>query len=142
MSKAAWIGTGLGYTGWVLALAVVVLSSGDTGALLDAVLPALVISLGLFGSVVVAGELLHQRGDRGAFLQFVFGRVAFDVGLLGELLRHWILPRLAAEPGALETIERTGGLTEVPMLLGWPLALVGAAVLLSLARRLLRTPPL
>lgn len=142
MSKAAWIGAGIGYVSWVFALAAVVIGSGDTEALLEVALPALVVSLGLFASLVVGGELLHRRGDRPVFMRFLFGRLTFDVGLLGELLRHWFLPRLAEDPGNLDAVQTARGVVEVPMLLGWPLALVGVVLLFSVARQLLRPPPL
>ena len=135
------IGTGLGYFGWVMGLAIVVLRSGDWAAVVDVLLPATVVTAGLFGSLVICLVPFTGSERRADLLWVLFGRLAFDFGLIGTLLRQWILPRLSEDAGNLDALRSTGSTVEVPLLLGWPMMAAGAVLLTLSARRLLRTNP-
>lgn len=139
---AGYIGTTIGFLGWVIGLAVVCVLSGQTSLLARVVPIGVLISLGLALTVIVMMEcVLRVFGRGGGFFQLtLWGVLCLDVGILWLLINHWLAPMIAAEPRLVETMQHLGGVYKTTD--AFPLALLAAGVVLLAiaAGRMLRNP--
>ena len=131
-SVGAFVGTTVGFLGWLIGLTAVSLRTGEFGVLKQIALPGLAVSLGAALVVVVTLEVAAGAFGRGTlFRRLLWGEILFFVGLLLLLLNHWVAPLVDAAPDLRRAIGvyRTGDLPPAALMAG------GAAILgLALAR--------
>ena len=139
--RGATIGTLIGCSAWVVALAVVCLANGRTDALVPVVLPMLLASLGLGMLVMASLQLVRslpvtvQAAARGTLF---FGGLCVVLGVLLLLVEGFVTPLLSADPSLTHNVRAVGGLLTLPRAV--PIALLIAGVALSMigVRRLSR----
>lgn len=137
----SYVGTLVGFLGWVIGLSVIGLAAGKPQLVFDHLLPGITISLGLGLSCLMVMECLLQlygRRDMALFQMALWGMLSTSVGLLLMLLNYWLLPRLTEDPDTLAQLRRTGSVTQIGDAVPTGLMLLGAGLLALSLRRLLR----
>lgn len=141
-SLAGYIGTTIGFLGWVIGLVLVCVFGGQTAFLAKVVPIGVLISLGLALTAIVVMECaLRAFGRAGGFFQLtMWGILCVDVGILWLLINHWLAPMIAAQPRLVETIQHLGGVYKTTD--AFPLAILaaGVALLAIAAAQMLRKP--
>ncbi len=105
----AYVGTAVGFLGWLIGLAAVCLGTGELAVLRQVALPGVAVSLGSAALVVVTLEVAAGALGRGAiFRLLLWGEILFFVGLLFLVVNHLVAPLVDATPGLRRAIERIG----------------------------------
>jgi len=136
----AYVGTAVGFAGWLIGFAIVCAGAGETGILKEVALPGLALSLGAAACVLVTAETAGGcLGQGRAARVLLLGQVLFFAGLLTLIVNHWVAPLVDGAPDLKRAIEQLGGVYRVWD--GVPVALMAAGtVMLALVLRRLRRP--
>ena len=137
-----YIGTTIGFLGWVIGLTVVCLATGH-GGVLPKVLPlGVLVSLALGVSAILVMELVLRAHGRGRlFMLTLWGVLLSDVAILWLLINHWLAPLIEGEPGLAEALTRIGSFYKTGDALPAAMLAAGTAILLIGTVWVLRTPP-
>ncbi len=137
-----YIGTAIGFLGWVIGFAVVCMATGHANVLPRVMPVAVLVSLALGATAILVMELGLRAHGRGRFALLTLGGVLLsDVAILWLLINHWLAPIIEAEPGLAETLMRIGSLYKTGDAPPVAMLAAGTALLLIAAVRVLRTAP-
>ncbi len=137
-----YIGTTIGFLGWVIGLTVVCLATGH-GGVLPKVLPVgVLVSLALGVTAILVMELVLRAHGRGRLFMLTLGGVLLsDVAILWLLINHWLAPIIEGEPGLAEALTRIGSFYKTSDALPAAMLAAGTALLLIGTVWVLRTAP-
>jgi hypothetical protein len=143
MHRSAALGSLVGYLGWALALAVLLLSTAPAVRALEIAAPCLFASLGLWAFTLFTVDAARQRFGEGSSDRTLalVGAVAFSVGVLLQVYVSLVMPELGRNDGARSALDAMGSTTFVPTWTPLPLLAGGSIVLAMLARRWARSCP-
>lgn len=137
MNTTAVFGSLIGFLGWVLALTVLLAMSADLATVFAVVPPCLFASLGLWGLLMLVADATRRRhgpASRESGLALA-GGILFSIGILLVLVDALVLPRLQANPEALEMLRQLGATTSVAPWVRTLLLAAGGTLLAVLAVR-------
>ncbi len=137
-----YIGTTIGFLGWVIGVTVVCLATGH-GGVLPKVLPVgMLVSLALGVTAILVMELVLRAHGRGRlFMLTLLGVLLSDVAILWLLINHWLAPIIEGEPGLAEALTRIGSFYKTSDALPAAMLAAGTALLLIGTVWVLRTAP-
>ena len=137
-----YIGTTIGFLGWVIGFTVVCLATGH-GGVLPKVLPVgVLVSLALGVTAILVMELVLRAHGRGRlFMLTLWGVLLSDAAILWLLINHWLAPIIEGEPGLAEALTRIGSFYKTSDALPAAMLAAGTALLLIGTVWVLRTAP-
>lgn len=139
-ARAGWIGAGIGYCAWAVAVLVLLLVNDRVAVAVEVGLPCLLLSLVLWLLTVLAVQGVRGTcgASCGAARAALCGGVIASSGALLWLANDVVMPVLLADQGTARVLQATGSATHLPPGISWVLLAAGAVLLFVPMRRLLR----